>query len=227
MTKDVKKRILVAAAVVGSFAVLAGGMYVTWLITPPSLPKTADEAASVIGSPRFNRMDDSRKDAYMEASRKLMEQLPPEKRHELFMKNRDNENTHQAMRQMMEREMAKRVDAFTKAATPEEKIKILDEDIDRMEAMRAAFEKMRPPGDNAGGPPQGNANAQGGERRGGGGPGRGGFNPGRMKAHIENRIETGNPQRGALMGEYFQAIRERRKERGLPEMGPPGRGPRR
>jgi len=177
-------------------------------------------------------MDDDRKAAYMEASRKLMDELPPEKRHELFMQNRDNENARNAMREAMEREMGKRVEAFAKATTMDDKMKLLDEDIDRMEAMRAAFEKMRPPGAaGAGGPPTGqgapNAQAgQGGERR-GPGAGRGGFNPGRMKAHVQNRIESGNPQRGALMGEYFQAIRERRKQRGLPEMGPPGRGPRR
>ena len=36
----------------------------------------------------------------------------------------------------------------------------------------------------------------------------------RMQDHIKQRIEQGNPQHTALIGEFFRALRARREQRG-------------
>lgn len=97
-----KRKGIVAACAVGAAAVALGAgtwFYITGR-TPP-LPRTAEEAVSVMASARFDRLDDARKVQYVEEARRLISGLSPEQRRELRM----NEQSREAMRVMMEQTM--------------------------------------------------------------------------------------------------------------------------
>jgi hypothetical protein len=107
------------------------------------------------------------------------------------------------------------------AAPPEDRKKILDKQIDQMEMMAKAFASsggMRggPPGGGppGGGPPGGGG--AGGQAGGppGGGPPRTGGEDGR-NSWRKNMIDRTSPGQRAQFNEYFRAMEERRKERGM------------
>jgi hypothetical protein len=202
-----KKTILFATlfSVVGA-AVLSGGIYYTWLITPPSPPKTAEDAVSTIGSARFNRLPESRKAEYMEQTRTLVDKLPEDQRHKLFEKMHESPEARESMHQAMEATMMKRAEDFAKA-DPQERIRILDEMIDRMETRRKERE-ANGQADN-----RGPGNGQpGGFGRGHGGPGgRGGNRANRIK----RSAQEGNPQAAGLRREFHKAMQQRMEQRGI------------
>jgi len=212
----VKKRILVGLLVVASAGALAGGVYYTWLITPPRLPSTAEEGLQAMGTARYRRLADYRKQAHVTRTQELVRKMSDKDRGELFRRVRTDEGLRRAIREFRETEMVQRMREYTRGS-PAEKIKLLDEDIDRQERWRAERQSRRQ---------QAQRDGTVRDRRDGRGEGRG---PGRagFQQRIQRRIEHGNPQRMALRMEYFRAIRERRKQRGLPDRppGPPrGRG---
>jgi hypothetical protein len=207
------KKLWVAVLVLVGAGTLSGGVYYTWLITPPGPPKTAQEAMKTIGSARFDRMPDYRKQEYMEQAGKLFREMPDDQRRKLWHDGEGNPQVHKAMETMRENFMDQRLNEFAKA-TPEDRIKMLDQMIDMQEKMR----KMgRGPW---GGPPGGGQGAgagQGGDHHRGGGPGH--HDPGRMRERIKRMAEQGNPQRAGLRMEFFKAMQERRIQRGLPPGG--------
>ncbi len=221
------KKFLVAALSLVGVGTLSGGVYYTWLITPPGLPKTAQEAMKTIGSARYERMPDYRKQEYLEQAQKLFHEMPEDQRRALWQGGRDNQAVHQAMREMHENAMDKRMTEFAKA-TPEQRTKMLDEIIDQMEkgGPGRGFWGGRP-GGPGGGPGPGNQpgpGAAGGnnprpDRH--GGPGHR-HDPGQMRNRVKHMAQEGNPQRAALRTEFFRAIQERRQQRGLPPMTGPG-----
>jgi hypothetical protein len=210
------KKLWVAALILAGAGTLSGGVYYTWLITPPGLPKTAQEAMKTIGTTRYERMPDYRKQAYMEQAQKLFHEMPEDQRRALWQDGERNPAVRDAMREMHENAMTKRMEDFAKAA-PAERIKLLDQFIDQMEKGGMG---RGPWGGRPGGPGGGPGNGAADRRGGPGGPGGPGHQhgPGHMRDRIKHMAQEGNPQRAALRGEFFQAIQERRKQRGLPPM---------
>ncbi len=230
-----EKRLGVSLLALVAIGAVTGGIYYVWLNTPPPPPTTPQQALAVIGSVRFEHMPQYRKDEYLQQTTRLMETMTPEERQTFFKDTRQDENARKNMGQVMQQMMTQRAMQFANAA-PEERLTMIDADIDRMEAMRAMGGWAGRPGGPGGAgtgtsgdaKPASEADGSGGK----GGPGRPGESPGgddksraeRIKGHISERIQNGNPQVNSLMGEYFRAIHERRLQRGLPDdMGPPGR----
>ena len=142
--------------------------------------------------------------------RREMEALPDSQRQEL----------RESMGQMFQQRMADQVHRFNQLA-PAERTAFLDAEIDRMEKMRAAGGGRpggpgRPPGS---GRPTGMAGGPGG----GGGPGQGGPRGPRSEeqrdARRRNRLDNSSPEQRAEFAVYIEAMRERRKARGLPDRG--------
>ncbi len=216
-----QKIALTVAIVVVAAGVLTGGIYYTWLITPPSPPKTAEEGLKMMGSARFQHMASYRKTAYVEQTQKLMSQLSNEQRRNLFRQMRTDENVRKAMGEAHMAMMTQEAVNFAKAS-PADRIKMLDAAITREEQMRQAWAGRRPGGPSTQ-PDQGRPGGRrdqagpGGSRGPGGpgGPGRGDF-----RARMQQFVEHGNPQMAGLMREYRRAIHERRAQLGLPDHRP-------
>jgi hypothetical protein len=191
--------VLAAAAVV----VLVTGVTYAWLITPPPLPQSLEQAMGTIGSARYERMPDYRKREYLEQTRRLMREMPQDERTQVMEDVRSNPELRQTMGRVMRGEMRRRATAFAKADSAE-RIRLLDEAIDTMGQWRNRG--RRPDGAGGGrgdGAGRGDAE-QRSDRR------------GRMRDRIQGMFEEGNPQDAALIGEFFRALRQRREERGLP-----------
>ena len=147
-----------------------------------------------------------------EVLRKETEQLSPEQREEV---------RHQ-MRQQFERRMQERVDAYF-ALPPEQRTAHLDQQIDAMEQRRKEWESRRA----RQGQTQQGQTRQGQPRRDAGARGRGG-NRRNMSAEQRSqrrkqRLDRSTPEQRAKRTAYFDALRKRRQERGLPDF-PRGRG---
>ena len=192
---SLRKRILVGVLGICALGAVTFGVYYAWLITPLPVAPSPEEALETIGSARFARMPDYRKEEYIDQTRRLMDQMPPEQRRELFQRARTDESIRESLGQVRRQEMTQRAIDFARISSAEERARVLDEAIDRMEQRRSQRSQARSDG----------------QRRGGGG-GRG---RGAARERIQQRFEQGNPQINALIGEYFRALRERREERGL------------
>ncbi len=203
---NMKKKIIIAALAVFGAATLASGVYYTYLITPPPMPETAEQAVKTMGSARFERLPDYRKAEYATQARKLIQELPDEERREFRENMRNDESLRRNFRQVGMTAMIDRARNFAKAA-PEDRIKILDEEIDRRERRRTERRRQRSD--------RGDARPGGDRRQGRRGGGDRQARRARMREHIQDRIQHGNPQTGALRGEYFRAMRARREQRGL------------
>jgi hypothetical protein len=199
---------------VAAVAALGFGGYYAWLMIPPSMPQTAEEALATLASPRFDQMSESRKKDYLQTAGELMSKLDETQRKEMYEKMRTDEDARDAMREIRMDQMNQRMRQFA-MATPAERNKILDEIIDQQEKMRREMEAAaasRPA-------PSTSGSAQGSQRR---GPSEGW--EGRMRERVKSRAEHGNPQRGGLAHEFRSALMARREQRGLPATG--GFGPR-
>ena len=132
----------------------------------------------------------------------------------------------------MRKVMDQRMDAYFKAPEAQRNA-ILDQQIREMEAMRTQMMAMRQQGGGPGGfggrrgggadgdsgGPRGEAAGQGGS---GGGPGnRGNMSEEQRDQRRKDHMEHGDPQERSRRMEYMSAIRDRRKELGLPDMRPP------
>ncbi len=196
-----RKIVLVTVLVVAAVATLAVGGYYTWLISPPPLPQTPDDVLAVIGSARYERLPDYRKQQYLTEAERLMRDMPDEQRQQWMQKVRGDEGARDAMRQVWRQMMTQRAIEFARA-DPARRAEILDEDMARMEQMRQRRNQMR--GENNGGD----------QNTGGGRGGRPGPNRADFRDHIEERFQHGNPQINALIGEYHRARRQRREQAG-------------
>lgn len=90
----------------------------------------------------------------------------------------------------------------------DQRVAALDKEIDRFEKFRKDMEKRR---------------SERGGQPGGGGPPRGFGNRGNMnESDMRKRmLDNTSPQERAMFGEYMQQMQDRRRQRGLPEMGGP------
>jgi hypothetical protein len=201
---------------------------------PPPIPQTADEGLKTMQSDRFATASGDRQMAIALKTSDHLDALPDQELGDALDNQApdDREATMEAMQE------ARDVDAATRyaQATPEEKQRLLDEQIDREEARSARFRRVMEqrfgaaatqPG-GGGGPPW--MNNGGGGGRGPGGPGWGGgrggwrnLTPEQRKARIllrvGIRVEYGNPERAGLATEYRKILNDRRAARGLPTRG--------
>jgi hypothetical protein len=214
MNRKTKKNIAVAALCIVALLVLAAGFGVRWYLTPPPMPDTVDEAMALQSSPRYARLTDAQKERYTQRMQQIMEKLSDEQRRELFEKSRDNPALRAAGGQMMQQMMFARAEAFVRAS-PEERVRQLDQEIDRMQAMRKMFASLP----SMGAPPPGFPRPPGSSRP----PG---APPADFIQRAQEGIQKGDPQRQAYMTEFFTALRQRALDRGI-EMpaGPPGPPP--
>ena len=211
MNARIRKWVVTSLLAVVAAAAVTYGVYYVWLTTPPAMPETLEQAVEVVNSPRFAQLSPQRKEAYQTRMMELFREADDTEREAVRDRVRDEPELRRGMRDTMREVMFNRVQAFA-TASPSERKKMLDEDIDRMQQMR----RNRPP------------RPEGGERRGGGGGPRGDRSddgsaenrqrdPDRpsRRERMQDRIEHGDPQRQALMMEYWRALRERMEERGI------------
>lgn len=204
-------RLGVGIGVVVTLAIAVAAVYL-WPRTDPKLEKVK-ELQNKMFSEEGEKLPE-------EERRQLGQELAKESRD---LKKDQREEVFKGFQQAFE----KRVDRFL-ALSREEQQKFLDEDINRMEAMRKFWDKRRsgregkegggrrgPGGPGGGGAPGG----EGG--RGPGGPPRGDFNdPKQRQQFFSQMLDRTSPTSRAKMGEYFMRINDRRQERGMPKMGP-------
>jgi uncharacterized membrane protein len=195
-----KKNILAAVVLVLAVCSLVGGwMWYDKNHRLPGLPKTVDEATAIIASPAFKRLPEGRKMEYIDASRKLFEQLPREERRAFMQTMRDNPQAKEAGREAMAEMMMSQAKNFAKLPDVARNL-ILDRLIDGHEKAveRAKTAKPLSPEEQAKREERMKAAMA------------------EMRQYIQGQIESGNPQRQALVGEGMKAVRDRRIARGLP-----------
>ncbi len=189
------------------------------------------------------------KDLTVEALQKVAAADPGkafEKVHEVMHNsNLTEEQRHQVMENahaVMEAQMDKRLDEYF-TAPENQRVAILDRQIDEMQARmkdwekrRAEHEKERAARNASGGPSGGGATAAGGGNPGGPTAGSGGPGPGGdrrwggprgepTRQQRKERFESRNPDSMARRMAYFTAMRKRAQERGIQMPGFMGRGP--
>lgn len=201
------RKVLMVLAVLAAVAI-AGGGYYAWSITPPPMPKTADEAVALLKSDRFQRLSDKQKRQYRDRIAEVIGPLDPEKRREL-MRDRELRESGGG-RDMMRAMMLQRATAYAQA-DPAERQDMITQAREQFGAMMRGRGGPRGEGDGQGNrPPSGEGEerqpreemteaereARRAERR------------EQWKSHIEQWVNEGNPQESALIREYFHALRD-------------------
>lgn len=184
---------------------LSIGGYYAWLLTPPSIPKTAEKAIAVFNSPRFKRLPESRQEAYFERSRELYEGLSSDERSALRKAVHNDPRTREAVTDVMVNRVFNEARQFAHR-TPEQRRVIVDQVIGMQELARRRTQQPSSLGarstlTNAAGRAAQEAERQ--DRR------------DEMQRRIQKLIEDGNPQRQAHMSEFLKAMRQRRMQLGL------------
>jgi hypothetical protein len=144
-------------------------------------------------APEFVKMPEEQRRVEGEAFRKQMEGLTPEQRQAFF------ESSMSVFVPIMAAQFEKRYDDFM-AMSPDEQRRELDRRIDEMEKRGGAG--------------------------GGGGPGRGGppnMDPKKADEFRKRMLDYTTPEQRAKFENGIQIFNQRRKERGLPPVGPGGR----
>jgi hypothetical protein len=217
-----KKTLIVALAVVAPL-VLISGLYYTHLTTPPPVPKTFEQAVKTMGSGRYQRLPDYRKAEYAGQARRLLAELPPERREQVRKEMAEDETLGPIAREMgrgAEIDLYKALSRAPRAV----RVKMLDAEIQRHEAARAARQErsrqsatQRQAQDEAARAARQERSRQSATQR-QAQDGRQG--PTRTATQVfRGMVQQDNPQTGSfgLRAEYSKAMRERRKELGLPE----------
>lgn len=194
------RKLAVGLLVVVSSAALTGGAYYTWLITPPSLPETAVEGLEVIGTARYERMPIERKQEYLQRTGSLMREMTDDPRHEMFSRFRTDESARQAMREIREDQSTELMRKIAQADPAQrqqifkEMQAVREERRKQFELRRAEWEARRQANPDQAGQPGGGDRPQrtGGDRNNSGTD---------RRARLQQHIETGNAQHGALRRE--------------------------
>jgi hypothetical protein len=142
--------------------------------------------------------------------RQQMEQLPPEAQREL----------RQAGRQHFQRRMVDRVVQLNALPLAQRNAE-LDKDIDRMEKMRAQWQKRRQQQASSGGSAGAGGGKQASSRQ--DRPSWRNMSDQDRNARRKERLDNSTPEFRGAMSEYRRMMQQRRNERGLP---PGGGGPR-
>lgn len=226
--------LLVSAAAGGVYLAIQASMVTA---VDPEVARVAEMAPRPF-DPKFEEMTPEERQAAFTKMREEVEKFTDDQRRQFFELGRKS-----MMKQMEDRVMMY-------ASLPKEsKQNFLDEEIDRMEAMRAQFQGMagrpgQPPGGfppggpGPGGPGGGGPGASGPGSPNGGPGGPGGGRPPWMGGgdrrdqssegranRMRDRLNNTTPEFRAAMSEFRTDMEQRREERGLPAFpGPPGGG---
>lgn len=195
-----KKWIGVSALVVLAVTAVAVGGYFTWLHTSPPLPATVDDAMALVKSPRFRRLSEAEREPYVVRMRELADAMTPDQREKGMDLMRDDPELRKEVQKVRSQAMGLRFQEFARA-DPDQRRAMLDEDIQKMEAGMAMMKGRRTEGGGGNKGPRPGGDNRRAER----------------KKMFQDRIQNGDPQDQAYMGEYMKALMQRRRELGLPE----------
>ncbi|MEM6550898.1 MAG: hypothetical protein AAF750_01990 [Planctomycetota bacterium] len=208
MNPLIRKRILAGGLIALAVASLTGAGYYFWMVSPPPMPDTIEEARAVMVSDRYARLPEERKRAYQERFVQIVRELPEQERDQVFAQMREDPEFRDAAREARRAEMIARIREWWEAPVDQR-----DAIMDRQLAEQAGRRGGRPGGGGGGGGggdrPQRpddtrtdeQREADRAERR------------NRLRERIEDSFSNGNPQEQAMMGEYFRSRRERSANR--------------
>jgi len=101
-----KKRAVASACMLVALGAIGGGAWLAFAQRPPTMPRSAAKAIEVMGSDRFDRLDEERKRQYASEARRLIRALPEAERDDLW--DEDSQEARRAMREAWLDEMARR-----------------------------------------------------------------------------------------------------------------------
>ena len=208
------RRIVWAAVLsVVAAATLSGAGYWWWLHTPPPLPTNVDEAIAIFHSPRYQRLPDSRREAYIERGRELWSKLSEDERKALRERVEKDPQLKAAAQKAMQEGMNSGARKFAMAST-EDRMKEIDKVIALQEMMRLGGQVAGQARRFGVGRPASTQPADDARRQ---------QRMAEFKKSMQQAVETGNPQRQAYMMEFMKTLRNRRVEKGLdPDPPMPG-----
>ena len=177
------RRLKVAAGLAVALLVLVAGAAGAWYLTPPPMPTTIAEADALVASPRFHRLSKDQREPYLDVIREQFGSLDPKQRRAM--------RGSEAARAARSRERDERMAAFS-VMTYEER-----------QAMESPWGGRGGRGSGGGGGP-GGPRPEGGADRGD----RGDRGPSRDR--LSDRMQNGNAQTMANIGEMVNQMRERR-----------------
>ncbi len=201
-TGSLKKKLLVGILALIAITVLAGGIYMTWLLSPPPPPKTMAESVALLKSPRFKRLSGERKTEYIQHISELRKQMDPEQRQVFREQHRGDHEYFQARHEVWTEMIHQHVRKFA-LADPAQRTVILDGILQRIEGARRFGSRSQRPAR----PPLTEQQQTDRQRR----------RATRIE-RFQQRAATGNAQDAALRYEFFQALRQRATEKGI-ELG--------
>jgi hypothetical protein len=184
--KRVVRRALISGVTAAALSGVIGvGVYLTWLRTPPPMPQTLDEAAAVFASPRYRRLPDTRRAAYVIHVRQLVDALPAAERSRVWEQWGSEPGLRDATRRARQDMMVVQARQFAAA------------DAKTRTAMVDAFLAMR----RGGGPPTDPEERE--QRR------------ADARQRMMQYTQYGDPQNQAYVQEFWKAVRQRRQELGI------------
>jgi hypothetical protein len=189
VSTKLKRTILAGVLAIAAAAVLATGLYITWIRTPPPMPQSIEDAIALMDSPRYQRLNEQQRRPYTDQMFKLGQSLTPEQRAALRDRMKDNPAFTRNRREMGAEWMLNQARDFAKADDFKRR-QVLNQIIAMQEAAAGRGERRGPPR-------EGQARAE-------------------HDAWMQEKIEHGDPQRQAYMSEFWKALRQRRREMGLP-----------
>lgn len=197
------------AVSLGVLLLLGGVGYAWYMLRPDPKLERALQLQAQLFSPESRELPrDQRRDLEREMWRTTRD-LDEQQREKLF------EN--------MQRGFERRLDEFF-ALSPEDRVKMLDKEIDRMEEMQKRWQerRRRSAEEREKSGQSGEQSADRGDRgRGGRGFSRS-SDPKQRQDRFRRLLDRTTPERRAKMGEFFLAMQQRRQARGLPPRGPWG-----
>lgn len=219
-----KLKFLVGILCTIAIATLIGGGYWWWLTTPPAMPETVDEAIDLVQSPRYKRLPETRRAAYMEHATQIFQEADDESKKRIRDQVRDSPELQEAVRDAMvdrllgmARDYAK-ADEFNRVTILDRVIAMQELGAQRMAQRQRERQQQGGSSANAGGNAPGSGAGSSSdssetdeERR-----ARREQRRDEFREFVEDQIETGNPQSQAYVAEFFKNLRERRIQLGLP-----------
>jgi hypothetical protein len=185
------RRVAIAVLLLLSSAgVLAGGLWYWNLQRPLPEPSRAAEALEHIGTARFKNMPEARRTQYMDKAWSLLRELPRGERRALREKYGDSERIRESMQQRFQQMLVQRAIEFNEA-TPQER-RAMNERFGPRGRRGNGGETQRPQEQHR----ENSRNAEGSRR-----------DPAHRRERMEQFMETGNPQTGALIVEMFRHLR--------------------
>lgn len=109
-----KKRAVGVSLGAVALAAVGVGIWVWFSGRPPALPTSAGEAVAVIGSARFDRLDEARKRQYLAEAARLLQGVPEGERRALF----EDETTRDALGAIMRNRMDDAARALARGEAP-------------------------------------------------------------------------------------------------------------